>query len=91
MKILVDMNLSTQWVSFFVQNGHEAVHWSTIGRADAADEELFEDALSNDRILTNDLGFGLSDQAKVLIDGALVTVDPRRSRIRLLRLSEPDL
>jgi predicted nuclease of predicted toxin-antitoxin system len=31
MKILVDMNLSPDWVEVFARHGLSAVHWSTIG------------------------------------------------------------
>jgi predicted nuclease of predicted toxin-antitoxin system len=31
MKILLDMNLSPQWVRFLEQEGFEATHWSTVG------------------------------------------------------------
>ncbi|MCC5635132.1 DUF5615 family PIN-like protein [Nostoc sp. CHAB 5844] len=31
MKILIDINLSPEWVETFAQAGIEAVHWSTIG------------------------------------------------------------
>jgi hypothetical protein len=31
MKIIVDMNLSPEWVGFFATHGIESVHWSKIG------------------------------------------------------------
>jgi len=38
--------------------GHEAVHWSTVGKADATDSEIMVFAAANDYIvLTNDLDF----------------------------------
>jgi len=33
MKLLVDMNLSPRWVPFLLDAAHEAVHWSTVGKA----------------------------------------------------------
>jgi len=39
MKLLVDMNLSPRWVPFLLDAAHEAVHWSTVGKADATDSE----------------------------------------------------
>lgn len=61
MKILIDMNLSPQWVQEFNKFGFEAVHWSTIGKFDAEDNELMEWARTNDHIIfTHDLDFGTS-------------------------------
>jgi predicted nuclease of predicted toxin-antitoxin system len=40
MKILVDMNLSPEWILALNQAGFEAIHWSTVGDLDASDEEL---------------------------------------------------
>ena len=31
MKILVDMNLSLEWIPVLEEAGFEAIHWSTIG------------------------------------------------------------
>ena len=39
-KLLVDMNLSPEWVRLFRQSGFDAIHWFDIGRATAADEEV---------------------------------------------------
>ena len=53
------MNLSLDWIEFLKGSGHEAVHWSLIGRADAADQEIMLWAEENAAvILTNDLDFG---------------------------------
>jgi predicted nuclease of predicted toxin-antitoxin system len=58
-KLLIDMNLSPRWVSFFDAAGVTAIHWSTIGRADAEDEEIAAWARDNDCVVfTNDLDFG---------------------------------
>lgn len=35
--VLVDRNLSPGWVRFLQEEGHEAVHGSTVGAADAPD------------------------------------------------------
>ena len=59
MKLLVDMNLSPRWIPFLLDAGREAVHWSTVGRADATDSEIMAFAAANDYVvLTNDLDFG---------------------------------
>lgn len=58
MKLLIDMNLSPQWVGFFKSNGIDAVHWSTVGAHDAADATLMAHALADDRIVfTHDLDY----------------------------------
>ena len=40
MKILIDMNLSSAWVSVLEEAGHTASHWSTIGSMNAPDREI---------------------------------------------------
>ncbi|VAW38304.1 hypothetical protein MNBD_CHLOROFLEXI01-218 [hydrothermal vent metagenome] len=40
MKFVIDMNLSPSWIEYFTQQGWEAEHWSTIGTANALDEEI---------------------------------------------------
>jgi predicted nuclease of predicted toxin-antitoxin system len=37
MKIVIDMNLSPQWIAVLGSAGHECVHWSEVGSADALD------------------------------------------------------
>jgi predicted nuclease of predicted toxin-antitoxin system len=57
-KILLDMNLSPTWVSFFETAGIDAVHWSSLGAPDADDSELMAWARLHDAIVfTNDLDF----------------------------------
>jgi len=59
MKILIDMNLSPEWVPVLEQNGFEAVHWSNIGDPREQDQEILEWARQGDFIVfTNDLDFG---------------------------------
>jgi predicted nuclease of predicted toxin-antitoxin system len=59
MKLLIDMNLSPQWVSVLEDAGWKAVHWSFIGRPNAPDEEIFEYAKTNGFVVfTHDLDFG---------------------------------
>ncbi len=41
MKIVIDMNLSPDWVREFECAGIEAIHWSRIGPADAPDSVTF--------------------------------------------------
>jgi predicted nuclease of predicted toxin-antitoxin system len=57
--ILVDMNLSPDWIPVLVAAGHTAVHWSTVGDPRALDPELMDWTRTNDHIiLTHDLDFG---------------------------------
>lgn len=59
MKILIDMNLSPEWVEEFKTIGIQAVHWSTVGNFNAPDIQLIEWARKQDYILfTHDLDFG---------------------------------
>lgn len=59
MKILIDMNLSPDWVREFKLHNIEAVHWSAVGKFDAADDIIMEWARRNEYIVfTHDLDFG---------------------------------
>lgn len=118
MKILIDMNLSPDWVSTFEANDLQAVHWSTIGDARAPDAEIMEYARANDFVVfTHDLDFGtllafthtngpsviqiraqdvmpaalgkrlisiLKQQQTALENGALITIDEAKARVRVL-------
>lgn len=48
MKILIDMNLSSDWVQVFSAEGIEAVHWSTVGDPKAEDNTIVEYARAKD-------------------------------------------
>jgi predicted nuclease of predicted toxin-antitoxin system len=57
-KIVVDMNLSPEWVPLFVREGFEACHWKDIGETDAPDVEIVHWAAHNNHVvLTQDLDF----------------------------------
>jgi predicted nuclease of predicted toxin-antitoxin system len=59
MKLLVDMNLSPDWVAVLEQAGWETVHWSNVGNLRAADSEIMAWAKQNGRVVfTHDLDFG---------------------------------
>ena len=59
MKLLIDMNLSPDWVEALSAEGIDAVHWSKLGSSSASDKELMAWAKSNGHIvLTHDLDFG---------------------------------
>ena len=58
MKILVDMNLSPEWLEVLRQQGWEAAHWSTIGSPKAPDAEVLTWAAEHRHVLlTQDLDF----------------------------------
>ena len=59
MNILIDMNLSPDWVGILNQSGYHAVHWSTVGSSGAPDSEIMLWAAEHGHIvLTHDLDFG---------------------------------
>jgi predicted nuclease of predicted toxin-antitoxin system len=120
MKIVIDMNLSPDWVAVLQAEGWEARHWSEIGNPRAADTVIMQWAQSNGYIVfTHDLDFsallaasnasgpsviqvraqntmpaamgptviaGLRQFAYLLAQGALIVIDMRRSRARILPL-----
>jgi predicted nuclease of predicted toxin-antitoxin system len=120
MKLLVDMNLSPRWVKLLADADIEAVHWSSIGAANARDVDIMGFArVEGYVVLTHDLDFGailaathgnkpsvvqirseevspdiigkqvvavLQQTAVDLEQGALVTVNPKRTRVRILPL-----
>ncbi len=58
MKLLVDMNLSPDWIPALSEKGWEAVHWPEVGTASAPDHELMQWAREHGHaILTQDLDF----------------------------------
>ncbi|MBF0292709.1 MAG: DUF5615 family PIN-like protein [Nitrospinae bacterium] len=120
MKLLLDMNLSPRWVELFNTSELPALHWSSIGPANARDSEIMAYAATNDFvILTQDMDFSsilaatqggkpsvvqlraddinpgvigkqvitaLQQMSAELKEGALMTIEPDRHRIRLLPL-----
>ena len=121
MKVLVDMNLSPEWVPFLSSRGYEATHWSQVGSGDATDAAIMKWARDHGHVVfTHDLDFGillahsrdggpsvvqarnqevappdlgplllrvLQAHREILEDGALVTVDSTRSRVRILPIA----
>jgi len=58
MKIIVDVNLAVRWANMLSSRGIEAVHWTTIGAANAKDIEIMSYARRNGySVFTNDLDF----------------------------------
>ena len=60
MKLLIDMNLSPQWVEAFRSAEFYAEHWPTIGSRSASDAEIMAFAHQhNCVVVTNDLDFSV--------------------------------
>lgn len=58
MRILVDMNLSPQWVDVLEDEGHTATHWISIGEENASDRILMQWAKRHEYVVfTHDLDF----------------------------------
>lgn len=58
-QIVIDMNLSIEWVTAFAVRGWTAVHWSTIGDIRAPDYEIMAWTKEHGAIVfTHDLDFG---------------------------------
>jgi predicted nuclease of predicted toxin-antitoxin system len=58
-QLVIDMNLSVEWVAELAKHGWPAVHWSTVGNPSAKDSEVMGWALVNGHVVfTHDLDFG---------------------------------
>src|SRR5436190_5636823 len=59
LNIVIDMNLSPDWVPALSQHGYSAVHWSSVGDPRADDPTIMAWAVANRHIVfTHDLDFG---------------------------------
>ena len=59
MKLLIDVNLSPDWVPVLQRHQHDALHWSTVGDIRASDREIMNWARKNGyMVFTHDLDFG---------------------------------
>ena len=59
MKILIDMNLSPDWVPVLENEGFETVHWSKVGSPSAQDSVIIQYAREHGFVIfTHDLDFG---------------------------------
>jgi predicted nuclease of predicted toxin-antitoxin system len=119
-QLVVDMNLSVEWVAELAKHGWSAVHWSTVGDPHADDSVIMAWALANGHVVfTHDLDFGtmlalthatgpsvlqvrsqhvlpedigpvviaaLRQHDATLAAGALVVVDLKKARVRVLPL-----
>lgn len=58
-KLVIDMNLSPEWVAALSKQGWAALHWSTLGDPHADDAVIMGWALANSHVVfTHDLDFG---------------------------------
>ncbi len=119
-RLLIDMNLSPDWVLFLQQHGWDAIHWVTVGDPHAEDSVLMDWARQNGCVVfTHDLDFGtalalthaagpsviqlrgqevfpdqvgstlisaLTQHRDALAAGALMVIDVKKCRVRLLPL-----
>jgi predicted nuclease of predicted toxin-antitoxin system len=55
-KLLLDMNISPAWAPILSEQGHDVVHWSTVGAPDAPDTAIMARAELESRVvITHDL------------------------------------
>ena len=60
LKLLVDMNLSPDWVTALAKQGWQATHWSSVGDPRASDRAIMTWAQANQHtVFTHDLDFGM--------------------------------
>jgi len=120
LRLVIDVNLSPDWVPVLKEAGFDAVHWTQVGDPSAPDREIMDWAIANGFIVfSHDLDFSsmlalthaggpslvqlrgpkvLPEQiAEPLIHslrrfhleleaGALLLIEPGRSRVRILPL-----
>jgi predicted nuclease of predicted toxin-antitoxin system len=123
-KLVLDMNLTPDWVPVLAQAGHTAAHWASVGDPRARDCEILAWARERQQVVfTHDLDFGsilaatgafspsvlqvrtqdptpdhcgdmildtLRRYTEALSEGALISVDETRARVRLLPLKQRD-
>ena len=81
MKVVLDRNMSTEWVVSLASEEIEAVHWSTIGDWSADDDEIVRWAASNGCIiLTKDLDFGAILRALSIDQPSVILLRSRNGR-----------
>jgi predicted nuclease of predicted toxin-antitoxin system len=58
MKLLIDMNLTPDWVLYLSEAGFQSVHWSSVGHNTATDIEILSYAQAEGYVIfTRDLDF----------------------------------
>ena len=71
LQLVVDMNLSVEWIAEFATHGWSAVHWSTVGDPRADDSAIMAWALANGHVVFTDFTllpwiFFLSDSRRIV-------------------------
>lgn len=90
MKILVDVNLTIDWVRFFAHEGIEAQHWTQVGDPRAEDTVIMSSIfqIRTQVVLPAAIGANviapLRAHAESLEKGAVIVVDERGGRVRSL-------
>lgn len=81
MKVLLDMNMSPEWVDALRAEVIDAVHWTTVGDWRADDDEVVRWAATNGyTILTKDLDFGAILRALSMEQPSVVLLRSRNGR-----------
>lgn len=81
MKVLLDMNMSPEWVDALTREDIEAVHWATVGDWSADDDEIVRWAAVHGHIvLTKDLDFGAILRALSMEQPSVVLLRSRNGR-----------
>ena len=120
LRLVIDVNLSPEWVPVLTEAGFDTVHWAQVGDPSATDREIMDRAVNNGYVVfSHDLDFStmlalthaggpslvqlrgpkvLPEQIsepliqslrrfQVDLDaGALLLIEPGRSRVRILPL-----
>ena len=59
MRLLLDMNLTPEWVDVLTEAGYDTVHWRSVGDPRAPDETIWDYAIEHELVIvTHDLDFG---------------------------------
>jgi predicted nuclease of predicted toxin-antitoxin system len=59
LELVIDMNLSPEWVDKLSQFGWSAIHWSAVGDPKSPDSAIMQWAIANRHtVFTHDLDFG---------------------------------
>jgi predicted nuclease of predicted toxin-antitoxin system len=120
LRLVVDVNLSPEWVPVLTEAGFDAVHWTQVGDPSAPDREIMDWAVADGSVVfSHDLDFStmlalthasgpslvqlrgpkvlpeqiseplIQSLRRFRVDlevGALLLIEPGRSRVRILPL-----
>jgi predicted nuclease of predicted toxin-antitoxin system len=81
MKIVLDMNVSPEWVDVLSGEDIECIHWSKVGNWSAEDDDIVHWAATNGFVvMTQDLDFGGILRALSLLQPSVVLLRTRNGR-----------